>query len=314
MYRYIAKVSWKHLHISGLKVLESLCSVLQDGTFWLFFVSHSCCFVQTQDVNCASNYLQICSRLIFGGQSVDSSFSGWANYLYLHHLVWFILFQKCCELLCCATQWISLKLLASLLRSLQCSFKIADKRCAILFCVCVPPLPRYDGNSLLSSIECYDPVIDSWEVVTSMATQRCDAGVCVLREKWFFFFLSRQEWRKMKRKRKDWQLDFALKKNILNQSHTKDTRSMAVCKKASSKERSTSCLWHTDGVLQEIEFGDGRLGKRPRRSSSPPAWLSWLSLLPMRLFFQFVLKVQYISTHYDKTFKKKERERETELI
>lgn len=43
---------------------------------------------------------------------------------------------------------------------------------------------RYDGNSLLSSIECYDPVIDSWEVVTSMATQRCDAGVCVLREKW----------------------------------------------------------------------------------------------------------------------------------
>lgn len=42
---------------------------------------------------------------------------------------------------------------------------------------------RYDGNSLLSSIECYDPVIDSWEVVTSMATQRCDAGVCVLREK-----------------------------------------------------------------------------------------------------------------------------------
>lgn len=46
----------------------------------------------------------------------------------------------------------------------------------------LPPL-RYDGNSLLSSIECYDPVIDSWEVVTSMGTQRCDAGVCVLREK-----------------------------------------------------------------------------------------------------------------------------------
>lgn len=46
------------------------------------------------------------------------------------------------------------------------------------------PIDRYDGNSLLSSIECYDPVLDSWEVVTSMATQRCDAGVCVLREKW----------------------------------------------------------------------------------------------------------------------------------
>lgn len=45
------------------------------------------------------------------------------------------------------------------------------------------PIDRYDGNSLLSSIECYDPVLDSWEVVTSMATQRCDAGVCVLREK-----------------------------------------------------------------------------------------------------------------------------------
>lgn len=30
---------------------------------------------------------------------------------------------------------------------------------------------------------CYDPIIDSWEVVTSMGTQRCDAGVCVLREK-----------------------------------------------------------------------------------------------------------------------------------
>lgn len=47
---------------------------------------------------------------------------------------------------------------------------------------CSLPL-RYDGNSLLSSIECYDPIIDSWEVVTSMGTQRCDAGVCVLREK-----------------------------------------------------------------------------------------------------------------------------------
>lgn len=49
---------------------------------------------------------------------------------------------------------------------------------------CSPSFDRYDGNSLLSSIECYDPVLDSWEVVTSMATQRCDAGVCVLREKW----------------------------------------------------------------------------------------------------------------------------------
>jgi len=49
---------------------------------------------------------------------------------------------------------------------------------AVTFCPC-----RYDGNSLLSSIECYDPIIDSWEVVTSLGMQRCDAGVCVLREK-----------------------------------------------------------------------------------------------------------------------------------
>uniref|UniRef100_A0A8C5JQC8 Kelch like family member 12 n=1 Tax=Junco hyemalis TaxID=40217 RepID=A0A8C5JQC8_JUNHY len=49
---------------------------------------------------------------------------------------------------------------------------------------CVTLCPgRYDGNSLLSSIECYDPIIDSWEVVTSLGMQRCDAGVCVLREK-----------------------------------------------------------------------------------------------------------------------------------
>ena len=55
-------------------------------------------------------------------------------------------------------------------------------RCAFLP-HCSPFSLSYDGNSLLSSIECYDPIIDSWEVVTSMGTQRCDAGVCVLREK-----------------------------------------------------------------------------------------------------------------------------------
>ena len=55
-------------------------------------------------------------------------------------------------------------------------------RCAFLY-HCRPFSLSYDGNSLLSSIECYDPIIDSWEVVTSMGTQRCDAGVCVLREK-----------------------------------------------------------------------------------------------------------------------------------
>lgn len=59
---------------------------------------------------------------------------------------------------------------------------LADPVCPCIFCLSSASL-RYDGNSLLSSIECYDPVIDSWEVVTSMATQRCDAGVCVLREK-----------------------------------------------------------------------------------------------------------------------------------
>lgn len=38
----------------------------------------------------------------------------------------------------------------------------------------------YDGKSLLSSIECYDPITDSWKVMTSMGTQHCDGGACLL--------------------------------------------------------------------------------------------------------------------------------------
>lgn len=64
--------------------------------------------------------------------------------------------------------------------------------------------PRYDGNSLLSSIECYDPVLDAWEVVTSMATQRCDAGVCVLREKWSLQRTKETRWWKQQDRQLDW--------------------------------------------------------------------------------------------------------------
>lgn len=82
-----------------------------------------------------------------------------------------------------------------------------------------------------------------------------------------------------------------------------------------AKGQSTSCLRNMDNVQQEIEFGFFRLGgggERLQRSSSPPAWLSSLSLslLPMRLFFQFVLKVQYISTVNDTFTTEIERERD----
>ena len=43
-------------------------------------------------------------------------------------------------------------------------------------------LYRYDGNALLNSVESYDPLTDTWEVLDSMmSTQRCDAGVAVAR-------------------------------------------------------------------------------------------------------------------------------------
>lgn len=128
----------------------------------------------------------------------------------------------------------------------------------------------------------------------------------------FFSFLAKNCERRMS-KQKDWQLDFAFKKKKATKSEPqKGHVFMPVCKKAFSTERSASCLWHVGSARLEVEFRCGRLGKRPQRSSSPLAWLSSVSLsLPMRLFFQFVLKVQYISTYYDKTFTK---EREMELI
>ena len=41
---------------------------------------------------------------------------------------------------------------------------------------------RYDGNALLNTVESYDPLTDTWELLDStMSTQRCDAGVAVAR-------------------------------------------------------------------------------------------------------------------------------------
>ena len=42
----------------------------------------------------------------------------------------------------------------------------------------------YDGNTLLNCIECYDPFLDSWELLeATMSAQRCDAGVAVVRKR-----------------------------------------------------------------------------------------------------------------------------------
>ena len=119
----------------------------------------------------------------------------------------------------------------------------------------MPPLSRYDGNSLLSSIECYDPVIDSWEVVTSMATQRCDAGVCVLREKW-------------RRRRRVLVFPWA-----------------PCCKHPELTAWNTTC--------EEAAAASGQTAASLSQRTLRAAWLS----SPVRLFFQFVFKVQYISTH-----------------
>ena len=44
---------------------------------------------------------------------------------------------------------------------------------------------RYDGNTLLDTVESYDPIMDKWTVLeTTMSTQRCDAGVAVVRKSW----------------------------------------------------------------------------------------------------------------------------------
>jgi hypothetical protein len=43
---------------------------------------------------------------------------------------------------------------------------------------------RYDGSTLLSCIELYDPAVESWELLdTAMMAQRCDAGVTVVRQR-----------------------------------------------------------------------------------------------------------------------------------
>lgn len=117
-----------------------------------------------------------------------------------------------------------------------------------------------------------------------------------------------QEPREKKSRQKDWQLDFALKKP-LKRSH-KGTCLFASMQIGILRRMVDLHLWAVKPLTHgqcttEIEFRCGRPEKRPERSASPLAWLSSVSLLlPTRLFFQFVLKVQYISTHYTKTFKK----------
>ena len=45
-------------------------------------------------------------------------------------------------------------------------------------------IDRYDGNTLLNCIESYDPGTDAWDLLESnMVSQRCDAGVCVVRKR-----------------------------------------------------------------------------------------------------------------------------------
>lgn len=115
--------------------------------------------------------------------------------------------------------------------------------------------------------------------------------------------------REKKSRQKDWQLDFALKKP-LKRSH-KGTCLFASMQIGILKRMVDLHLWTVKPLTHgqcttEIEFRCGRPEKRPQRSASPLAWLSSVSLsLPTRLFFQFVLKVQYISTHYTKTLKKR---------
>lgn len=38
----------------------------------------------------------------------------------------------------------------------------------------------YDGLSLLDTFESYDPLVQEWTLMPSMATSRCDMGVAVL--------------------------------------------------------------------------------------------------------------------------------------
>lgn len=157
--------------------------------------------------------------------------------------------------------------------------------------VCVLSFSSYDGNSLLSSIECYDPVIDSWEVVTSMATQRCDAGVCVLREKWAL----RRTGGKCSQE--DRQLDFD--KMPLKQSNK--GRFLFTSMQIGKKNLQCSSLgWNNPSPL-EIQLHCGRLHlKRAHHHLHDSLQLYLLLSLTVRLFFQFVFKVQYISTHHKK--------------
>lgn len=205
---------------------------MQDGTFrpvrgcCIGLLVVLCASQATQDVNCAKrgNYHKIFFQILFSENRMLALVFR-VEPIIFNKGTWFVLsyfrkmLRKCCCLLsvvftpfippfCNTMNQLEAAGIPTEITALffQSSWWTKDN-----FVLCVPPLSRYDGNSLLSSIECYDPVIDSWEVVTSMATQRCDAGVCVLREKWFFMSplaKNGKSWIKQK----DWQLDFALKK------------------------------------------------------------------------------------------------------
>ena len=44
---------------------------------------------------------------------------------------------------------------------------------------------RYDGNTLLNTVESYDPMTGKWSMLeTPMNTHRCDAGITVVRKIW----------------------------------------------------------------------------------------------------------------------------------
>lgn len=146
-----------------------------------------------------------------------------------------------------------------------------------------PCSSRYDGNSLLSSIESYDPVIDSWEVVTSMAIQRCDAGVCVLREKWCPRTYQR------KSRLEDRQLDFVKMPLKQNQKGRRLNQVLQFELPLQDGQRSTSRTVRQRFSLTLVDF----ISKEPIITCMTLRWYLCLPL-SVRLFFQFVFKVQYI--------------------
>ena len=40
----------------------------------------------------------------------------------------------------------------------------------------------YDGSAHLNTVECFDPMTNTWRIVASMASRRSSAGVAVLND------------------------------------------------------------------------------------------------------------------------------------